>query len=179
MANLNASRCYSCGGFAIWLEDKIIYPAKNAVVEAHEEMPGPIKDDFFEAASIVDKSPRGAAALLRLCIQKLMPLLGEKGKNLNDDIGELVKKGLEVDIQRALDIVRVTGNEAVHPGVIDFKDDKATAVRLFELLNLIVERRIATPNRIAALFEGLPSRALEQIERRDAAKEADRKDDDN
>jgi hypothetical protein len=154
MSNLHASRCYSCGGFAIWSEDKIIYPVKNAMIEAHEEMPDPIKEDFYEAASIIDKSPRGAAALLRLCIQKLMPLLGEKGKNLNEDIGALVKKGLEVDIQRALDILRVTGNEAVHPGVIDLKDDKATAVRHFDLLNLIVERRIATPNRIAALFKG-------------------------
>ena len=134
-------------------------------------MPDPIKEDFHEAASIVDKSPRGAAALLRLCIQKLMPIFGEKGRDLNDDIGALVKKGLEVDIQRALDIVRVTGNEAVHPGTIDLKDDKATAIRLFELLNLIIERRIATPNRIAALFEGLPPGTLEQIKRRDAPNE--------
>jgi hypothetical protein len=170
MANLVLSRCYSCDGFAIWLEDRLLYPAKESAIAPHEEMPEAIKADFNEAASIVDKSPRGAAALLRLCIQKLMPILSEKGKNLNDDIASLVQKGLEVEIQKALDIVRVTGNESVHPGQIDLNDDKSTAIALFELVNLIVERRIAAPKRIAAMFDKLPPGAREQIEKRDAGK---------
>jgi hypothetical protein len=132
-------------------------------------MPGEVREIFEEAALIVDLSARGAAALLRLAIQTLMPHLGEKGKNLNKDIGSLVKKGLEVEIQQALDVVRVIGNNAVHPGVIDLKDDKATALRLFELVNIIVERRIATPKRIAALFGGLPPTSLDAIAERDGA----------
>ena len=87
-------------------------------------------------------------------MQKLMPFLEEKGENLHDDIASLVKKGLEPEIQQALDVVRVIGNNAVHPGLIDLKDDKATAIRLFELLNIVIERRIATPKRIKAIFEG-------------------------
>ena len=63
-----------------------------------------------------------------------MPLLGEKGKKIDDDIASLVRKGLEPDIQQALDVVRVTGNNAVHPGQIILEDDKATAVALFELV---------------------------------------------
>src|SRR5262245_28334116 len=129
MVNLAFSMCYSCGGFAIWVEDKLIYPVRNTTIIAHEGMPAPIREDFDEAASIVDKSPRGAAALLRLCIQKLMPILKEKGKDLNED----------------MDIVRVTGNHAVHPGQIDLEDDKAIAIKLFELVNLIVESRISRP----------------------------------
>ena len=99
-----------------------------------------------------------------------MPGLGEKGKNLNENIASLVKKGLEGDIQQALDIVRVIGNHAVHPGQIDLNDNKAIATALFGLVNLIVERQIATPNRIKALFDGLPQSAHEQIEQRDAKK---------
>ena len=105
-----------------------------------------------------------------LAIQKLMPELGEKGKDLNENIASLVKKGLETDIQRALDIVRVIGNHAVHPGQIDLNDNKAIAAALFGLVNLIVERRIATPNRIKALFDDLPPGARQQIEKRDATK---------
>ena len=96
-----------------------------------------------------------------------MVALGEKGENINDDIASLVKRGLDVDIQRALDVVRVIGNSAVHPGTIDLKDDKATAVRLFELVNIIVERQIATPKRIAALFDGLPQSSKTAIKKRD------------
>ena len=167
MANFFLSCCFACDGFTVWLEDKIIYPVKETSIIAHEDLPEAIRLDFEEAASIVNKSPRGAAALLRLCIQKLMPTLGEKGENINDDIASLVKRGLDVDIQRALDVVRVIGNSAVHPGTIDLKDDKATAVRLFELVNIIVERQIATPKRIAALFDGLPQSSKTAIKKRD------------
>ena len=93
--------------------------------------------------------------------------MGEKGKDLNEDIASLVKKGLEEDVQKALDVVRVIGNHAVHPGQIDLKDDKPTAASLFALVNLIVERRIAIPKRIKEIYEGLPSGALEQIAKRD------------
>jgi Domain of unknown function (DUF4145) len=168
MTNLVFSRCYSCDGFAIWVEDKLIHPVRNTTVTAHEDMPSEVRSDFDEAASIVDKSPRGAAALLRLCIEKLMAALGEKGKDLNDDIASLVAQGLPVQVQQALDIVRVTGNNAVHPGRIDLKDDKATATTLFNLVNLIVENRIAQPSHIRAMFNSLPPGALEQIKRRDA-----------
>ena len=49
--------------------------------------------------------------------------MGEKGKDINTDIGNLVKKGLPIKVQESLDILRVIGNEAVHPGQLDLKDD--------------------------------------------------------
>jgi hypothetical protein len=110
--NFHVGACYSCDAFTVWVEDKIVYPVSNSVVEPHEMMPTAVKRDFEEAGSIVNLSPRGAAALARLCIQKLMQELGENGKDINADIAALVKKGLEVEVQQALDVVRVIGNHA-------------------------------------------------------------------
>lgn len=136
----------------------------------HEDMPEECRGDYLEARAIAAASPRGAAALLRLCIQKLCKQLDEKGANLNDDIANLVRKGLPVEIQQAMDIVRVTGNNAVHPGNIDVRDSPETVSLLFELLNHIVENRITQPRRIEQVYEKLPARAREAIIKRDAGK---------
>lgn len=169
--NFHMSSCYSCEAYTVWVHDKIVYPLSQTVIEPHEMMPPSVKADFEEAGSIVNVSPRGAAALARLCIQKLMKELGEEGKNINKDIGELVKKGLEVEVQQALDIVRVIGNHAVHPGQIDLEDDKQTALTLLALVNMIVERRIATLRKLESLYAGLPPGALAQIQKRDSGSE--------
>jgi len=86
------------------------------------DLPDELFRDFDEAREIVDGSLRGAAALLRLVIRKLCAHLGEKGKDINADIASLVAKGLNPLVQKALDVVRVIGNEAVHPGTIDLRD---------------------------------------------------------
>jgi hypothetical protein len=70
-----------------------------------------------------------------------------------------LKKGLETEIKQALDVVRVMGNNAVHPvhpGKIDLRDDKASATTLLQLLNLVVDRRISTQKRIAQMYGNLP-----------------------
>jgi uncharacterized protein DUF4145 len=152
--NFHVSACYSCDAFTVWVGGNIVYPVSHSVVDAHEMMPASVKADFEEAGSIVNLSPRGAAALARLCIQKLMKELGESGKDINTDVGALVKKGLEVEVQQALDVVRVIGNHAVHPGTIDLKDDKETALTLLGLVNMIVERRIAGPKKLRVSLRG-------------------------
>lgn len=87
---------------------------------------------------VLPYSPRAAAALLRLALQKLMK---QPGKNINADIATLVEDGLRADVQQAADVLRVIGNEAVHPGQID-ADNPKTVAGLFELLNIIAEDRI-------------------------------------
>ena len=133
------------------------------------DMPEEIRLDFEEARSIIDLSPRGAAALLRLAVQKLCKNLGEQGDDINKDIGSLVAKGLPVQMQRALDAVRVIGNESVHPGKLDLKDDHDIAEHLLELVNMIVEDRITRPKQLEALYARLPQSKRDGIEKRDAA----------
>ncbi|HVR48799.1 MAG TPA: DUF4145 domain-containing protein [Pseudorhodoferax sp.] len=166
--NLFTSKCYVCSEMAIWVGDKIVYPPARSGVPPSQDLPPEIAVDFEEARSILDLSPRGAAALLRLCVQKLCLHLGEPGKNIDDDIASLVKKGLAPQIQQALDAVRVIGNEAVHPGAMDLKDDKETAGELFSILNFIADEMITKPKKLAALYAKLPVSKRNAIEQRNA-----------
>jgi len=164
--------CSRCMGITLWCSEKEImlcpYDTGNAPLPV-SDMPEEIQKDYLEARSICHISPRGAAALLRLAIQKLCRyLLGnEFGKDLNKDIGSLVTKGLSPKIQQALDIVRVIGNNAVHPGKIQVDDDPGIVASLFQLVNLIVESQISQPKEIEEIFQTLPERAIEAIKRRD------------
>lgn len=149
------------------IDGAMVYPRTTTAPQAHSDMPADVLKDYEEAKSIAQESPRASAALLRLCIQKLCQHLGEPGKNLNDDIGSLVKKGLPIEIQQSLDIVRVVGNNAVHPGELSSDDVRDVSGALFELVNHIVEDRISRPKKLAMLFKTLPAKALSAIEKRD------------
>ena len=145
----------------------MIYPDFSGVEPPNTDLSEDIKRDYLEAALILQKSPRGATALLRLAIQKLCKQLGEEGEDLNKDIANLVKKGLPVKVQQSLDILRVIGNEAVHPGELDLRDDQATAEQLFKLINFIVEKMITEPKEIEAIYSKIPESKKQQINERD------------
>ena len=134
LRNAKIARCSHCYDTTIWFGEQLVWPRIGSAPLPNADMPGDVRGDYSEASTILDLSPRGAAALLRLAVQKLCAHLGEKGKNINEDIASLVAKGLDPRVQQALDTVRVIGNEAVHPGVMDLRDDRATAERLFGLV---------------------------------------------
>ena len=73
-------------------------------------------------------------------------------------------------LQRAADSVRVIGNNAVHPGQIDLKDDISTAITLFHLLNVIVNIMITQPNRIDDFYSRIPDSSKKAINERDSRK---------
>ena len=166
LENAKVSRCQACNEIAVWVRDKLVHPAVRYNVAPNPDMPDDIMADYLEAAEIVESSPRGAAALLRLAIQKLCDHLEAKGRNINDQIGYLVGQGLSVRIQQALDVVRVIGNECVHPGELDLKDDKKIAKALFDLINVIVDDRISSQKKIQAMYDRLPQKKREGIEAR-------------
>ncbi|MBU1031739.1 DUF4145 domain-containing protein [Patescibacteria group bacterium] len=160
-----------CNKYCLWIDEKMIIPDQEGITYPNEDLSEDIQKDYLEARSIISKSPRGAAALLRLAIQKLCKQLGELSEDINTDIGNLVKKGLRPSIQKALDIVRVTGNESVHPGVIDLNDNREIALKLFDLVNLIAEVMISEPKRIDELYDTvIPETKKKAITKRDEAK---------
>lgn len=163
---LEASQCMKCDKNVIWFDENLLFPISSDAPMPSEDMPENVSLDYSEAREIVNRSPRSAAALLRLSMQKLMQNLGEKGKDLNADIANLVKEGLPSGIQKALDSVRVIGNNAVHPGEIDIKDDRKTALTIFELCNMIVDVMITRPKKIDKIFDMIPEGAKKAIKKR-------------
>lgn len=174
------SECSNCNGECYWLDGigdtppRMLYPGTGSAPAAHPLMPPDVREDYNEAREIFEKSPRGAAALLRLAVQKLMPHLGQPGKMLNDDIAALVRDGLDVRVQKALDSMRVIGNNAVHPGEMAIHEVPETAAGLFTILNYIVEQQIALPARLDAMYDSLPEGARDTIEKRDGGSTAGR-----
>lgn len=174
---LKQAICHRCKDFSIWrvgqLDEsgarigKLIDPKTLVAPLPNEDLPENCKFDYLEAREISSQSPRGAAALLRLCIQKLCVELGGTGRNINDDIAHLVGNGLPIRVQQALDVVRVVGNNAVHPGEMSVQDQPQTVMALFHLVNLIVENQITQPKHVSELFEELPEGARDAVQRRD------------
>lgn len=160
------STCAACGKYHIWHNDDMLLPLDSSIPMPNEDMPESVEEIYLEARSVYPYSKRAAVALLRLAVQVLCKELGEEGKNINKDIGSLVSKGLPVQIQQALDSIRVIGNNAVHPGEINVNEDDI-AEPLFSILNLIVEYLITQPKKISEIYGNLPQGALEGVEKRD------------
>lgn len=165
--------CQHCKGESLWKSaasgrtSALVYPIAVSAPPMHEDLPEACRVDFEEARHISAHSHRGAAALLRLCLQKLLGQIGGKGDHIDSDIKTLVQGGLDPHIQQALDVVRVTGNNAVHPLDMSPEDLKDYVPVLFEMINMIVEDRISRPKKIAERFAGLPEKARQAIEKRD------------
>ncbi len=162
---LLASFCSHCHKATIWAGEKIIYPTTGDFPPANPDLSAEVKKVYAEAGTIAQQSPRAACALLRLAVQMLLEDIGETGP-INEGIRNLVKRGVDPKIQQAMDIVRVTGNHAVHPGKIDV-DDITNVQPLFEMINIISEVLISQPIQVKAVFVSLPDRDKNAIANRD------------
>ncbi len=167
-ANFSIATCAACEDFTLWIDRSLIYPKKISLPQPNSDMDEDIKSLYLEAATVFIDSPKGATALLRLALQKLLKQLGESGENINKDIKELVSKGLSSKIQQALDILRVVGNHAVHPGQIDLNDNAEIALKLFQVLNFIADEMITKPKELEKLYDVIiPEDTKEHIKQRD------------
>lgn len=176
---IDIAECSHCYNQSIWrsqlnrqddreLFSLMVFPDNTINVNPSVDMPDDVIKDFNEAKTVFNKSPKSAAALLRLALQKLCKHLGEKGENINDDLKNLVKTNrLSPEIIKAADTVRITGNNAVHPGEMNDEDIDFVASKLFSLINLIIQRTITEPKEIENIYQLTPERAREAIAKRD------------
>ena len=165
--DLRVSVCPSCQHYSLWILGEVVYPRLSNTPMPSAVMPAALRQDYMEARRVFSDSPRASAALLRLAVQKLCIHLGQPGRNLNDDIAALVRNGLPVHVQQAMDTVRVTGNNAVHPGEMSAEDTAEIARSMFDIVNRTVEAMIVLPQRIAETYNRIPVGAREDIARRD------------
>lgn len=160
--------CCSCSEITLWINEQIVYPKKTTVSPPNEDLDEDIKALYIEASNILIDSPKGSTALLRLALQKLLKQIGGSGQNINKDIKDLVADNLSSQMQKALDLLRVVGNNAVHPGQIDLDDNVEIARKLFDILNYIAYELITKPKELERLYADLiPADTQEHIKQRD------------
>ena len=155
--------CSSCRLPSYWLEGvdelepRMLWPAQLAGAPPHKAMPEDVRSDYVEARAVAPRSPRAAAALLRLALAKLMPHVGQRAGLLTDNVRALVqRRGVDPRVEQALETFRAVGDGAVPPGQISLKDDEATVQALCGVLNLLVEELIEAPKRREAMYASLP-----------------------
>ncbi len=168
---LITARCDACSERTIFLisgqdEFQLFPDSLSDIPQPNEDMPEETKKIYLEAAKVFKDSPRASAALSRLAIDQLTLQFSDK-PNLNSRISDMVSNGLSPIIQKALDTVRVIGNNAVHPGTIDLNDNPELSLSLLELVNLIVDKQISEPKKIQEMYNRLPDKNLEAIKKRD------------
>lgn len=163
------SKCSRCQEYALWVEELIVYPPNTPAPLPNDDMPEEVKKEYEEARRVVAHSPKAAAAILRLAMEKLtQDLTGKEDEDLYSLIGELLEEGrIDGRIQKALDSVRVTGNDYVHAGEIYDDDDVETALRLFDLVNVIVEMTLTRERLIEETYSEIPENKKQGIRNRD------------
>lgn len=196
--DIKLATCGACGDYSIWLKKKearislgslaaltrgdqdpqgaaptvtvweMIWPKRSNAELPHKDMPEDLVGLYQEARAVFNDSPRSSAALLRLLTEMLLQKFTDKD-TIHNMIGALMKEGLDFRLQRAADILRLAGNDAVHPAPeSDDEGDPAERVgKMFRLVNKLVQDLITSPTEIDDLYEALPLGKREAIEKRD------------
>lgn len=119
------------------------------IPEYSPDMPENVKVLYKEAALIYELSPRSAAALIRLALEKLCEYLGVKKKNIKESIETLAQQqNIPISIAKAADNIRLIGNANVHVGIICDEVLEDINPAIFTYINLIVDFAITKPKEI-------------------------------
>jgi transcription initiation factor IIE alpha subunit len=72
----------------------------------------------------------------------MMPLVKANAKSPDENFSSLVRKGLEVEIQQAMDVLQVVRKSPSQPSEVDLKEENETAKKVLNSLRDILERRM-------------------------------------
>ena len=157
--NVSISYCYNCNEMCLWVYDQLVWPRSEGCPEPKLHAPPNVRRESEEASQTLEASPRGAAALLRMAIEKLCKELGVSGESLKDDIAFFVREDVDARVQKVLDAAQIIESNAIRPGQIGPGGDRATAETLSGLVNLICEKLIMEPRHLQAVYTKLRERA--------------------
>lgn len=163
--NLSVCKCQHCGYLSFWYLKKLAWPLNSLIEAPIDEIPEDIKILYNEARSFIELSPKGSCAIIRLALQKLCNRLAgqDEKKKIDGAIKKLVENGLPKLLQKAMDSIRIIGDETVHPGQINIDDNREFAVAMFRMMNIIVKKIILEPKEIDDLYQLMPENKKEEI----------------
>ncbi|MDE8674688.1 DUF4145 domain-containing protein [Priestia aryabhattai] len=161
------SRCHSCKSITIWKNNNMVYPQNLNVEPPNPDMPKDIESLYNEARSIAHLSPRSAAALLRLALEKLLICLGAQKGTIDSMIQSLIKKDIispSGHVRKALDTIREIGNAGVHPTSIDLDENPKASFALFKVINFVVEKMITDQKTMDEIYNYIPKEKREKLD---------------
>ncbi len=163
------AQCQACGKLSIWIAGRRVWPPGSGGQAANTDMPDDAKVMYREAQQVSGISPRAGAALARRALEVVLENAEgwDKKKTLDKNIEAARQRGLPQEIIDAMDIVRVTGNEALHGGKIAFDDpeengSERTATLLW-LINIVATELYSKPREVRELWDALPENKKEGI----------------
>lgn len=133
-------------------------PESWSVVQP-DYIPAPLREDYYEACLIRDKSPKASATLARRCLQGMIrDFCGISSNRLIDEIKELKKlveegsapKGVEAETIDAIDAIRDVGNIGAHMEKdinLIIEVDPGEAQALIELVEMLFEEWYVARNK--------------------------------
>ena len=164
--NVSISYCFSCNEMCLWVYDQLVWPRRAGAPELKPVAPSDVQRECEETSQKLEASPRGAAALLRLAMEKLCKELGVNGESLNEDLAFFLREDVDARVRKVLDAARIIESNAVRPGQIGLGDDRATAETLAGLVNLICEKMIMEPRHLQEVYTKLRDGAQTAMEQR-------------
>lgn len=158
-----------------------LIPESASVVQP-TYIPSSLREDYYEACLIRDKSPKAAATLARRCLQGMIrDFCGISKSRLIDEIKELAKriedgnapKGVEPETLEAIDAVRNIGNIGAHmERDIDLivEVDPGEAQALIELIEMLFQEWYVARYKREQRLNNVKLIAAEKIAALEAAK---------
>lgn len=161
------AECASCNQWSFWHDDSMVYPNGRVGSPPHPDMPLEVSELYSEAAAVARVSRRAGAAMARAAVERLIKSIDPdtpKRATLEIRISRLKSK-VSTPLGQLLDVVRVTGNGALHlddtPGelvilALDDREGPAILALLLATANDLVEELITRPRTAAELWNKLP-----------------------
>jgi hypothetical protein len=169
-----AAHCASCERWSMWYRHQMVFPTRRVGSPAHADMPAEVLELYEEAAEVAAVSRRAGAAFARVMVERLIKILDPGASptaKLHQRIARL-KSRVSTPLGQMLDVVRVTGNGAVHVDdqpddlvimALDDQEGPALLELLLETANDLVDELITRPKIVGDLWDKLPEAVKAQI----------------
>jgi hypothetical protein len=164
--NVSISYCFNCNEICLWVVDQLVWPRCASGQEQKLHASPDVRLENEEASHTLDASPRGAAAFLRLAIEKLCKDLGNSEESPRPEVAPHFQEDLDARVQKVLDAMRIIESNATPPDPIGVADTPATAETLSGLVNMICEKMIIEPRHLQALYTKMRDGAQSAFEQR-------------